>query len=90
MFKNLFCLVLFLFFSFIVAAQRPVAAGKDSAAAIRIKTIPSNYYTQHLGVVCKQELRMQKSLGLNLFFRLGSKDQVDYMEQKPRAVRRIP
>ena len=47
-----------------------------------IKIIPSNYYTQHIGVFCKKELQLQKRTGLNLFFRLGSKEYVDYLERK--------
>jgi hypothetical protein len=50
-----------------------------------IKIIPSNYYTQHIGVFCKKELKLQKQTGLNLFFRLGSKNYVDYLERKPNT-----
>jgi hypothetical protein len=90
MFKNLFCLLLLLSISLLSAAQVSAAGGKDSASAIRIKTIPPNYYAQHLGIICKGELRLQKATRLPLFFRLGSKNYVDYLEQKPRAFRKLP
>ncbi len=50
-----------------------------------IKIIPSNYYVQHVGVICKKEWQLQKKTGLNLYIRLGSKNYIDYLEQKPNA-----
>lgn len=49
--------------------------------------LPQNFYSQHLSFFCKKESQLQKATGLNLFIRLGSKDYVDYLEQKPNAVK---
>jgi hypothetical protein len=45
------------------------------------------YYCNHLGFFCQKELQIQKITSLPLFFRLGSMDYVNYMEQKPNAVK---
>lgn len=51
----------------------------------KISPLPQNFYTQHLSFFCKKEDQLQQRTGLNLFFRLGTKDYVDYLEQKPNA-----
>ena len=53
--------------------------------SISLKILPQNFYSQHLGFFCKKEVQLQKATSLNLFFRLGSKEYVDYLEQKPNA-----
>jgi hypothetical protein len=50
-----------------------------------LTVLPNGYYTQHLGFICKKEQQLQKALALPLYFRLGSKAYVDYLEQKPHA-----
>ena len=44
--------------------------------------IPQNYYTQHLGFFCRQELKMQQAK-IPVTFRVGSMDQCNTLEQKP-------
>jgi len=44
--------------------------------------IAPNFYTQHMGAVCKVELKMQKQIKFPLVIRMGSKDYVDRMEGK--------
>ena len=44
--------------------------------------IPQNYYTQHLGFFCRQELKMQQAK-VPVTFRLGSMEQCNRLEQKP-------
>ncbi len=61
---------------------------KDTLTPINIKTIPANYITQRLSFFCKKEMQIQKTTGLNLFFRLGNKEYVDYLERKPNAIKR--
>jgi hypothetical protein len=45
--------------------------------------LPQNFYTKHMGLVCKMELSLQKTSGLPFYFRLGSLRYVDYLEKKP-------
>ena len=82
--KRLIGAALFLFVSFQSAAQ---AVPADTLRPISIKTVPSNYATQHLGYFCRKELQLQRLTGTRVFIRLGSKEYVDYLEQKPNARR---
>lgn len=62
---------------------RPVM---DTAAKkITLKIVPQNFYNQHLSFFCKKEVQVQKLISLPLFIRLGSKEQVDYLEKKPNS-----
>lgn len=61
---------------------------KDSAINKPFIVVPKSYYNYHLGFICKQEWKLQKTTGINLFFRLGSKEYVDFLEQKPNARKR--
>jgi hypothetical protein len=45
-------------------------------------SISSTYYTEHLGMMCKEELKLEKVIKFPVKIRLGSKDQVDYLEGK--------
>jgi hypothetical protein len=47
--------------------------------------LPQNFYSRHTGFFCRQEARVQKALALPVYFRLGSKSYVDYLERKPNA-----
>ncbi len=77
-----------LFFSLTMYSQNAPTLLKDTLLPINIKTVPANYYTQHLSFFCKKEAQFQKTTGLNLFFRLGNKEYVDYLERKPNAIKR--
>jgi hypothetical protein len=54
---------------------------------IFLNPVPGSYHYSHLGFFCKQELQLEKTITLPLRFRLGSLDYVNYMEQKPNAVK---
>ena len=61
----------------------PLLPVKDSAKVMAPQnTLPVNFYSTHLGVACKVELNLEKGIKLPLRIRLGSKDQVDYLEGK--------
>ncbi len=77
-----------MFFSLASYSQSAPLILKDTLLPINIKTVPANYYIQHLSFFCKKEVQIQKSTGVNLFFRLGNKEYVDYLERKPNAVKR--
>lgn len=44
--------------------------------------LKGNYTVIQYSFICKKEWQIQKSTNINFFFRLGSKDYVDYLEQK--------
>ena len=52
-----------------------------------IRVLPRNFYSQHLGFFCKKEVQLQKLTTLPVYFRLGTKEYVDYLEKKPNAKR---
>ncbi|MEO6069608.1 MAG: hypothetical protein ABIN57_13305 [Chitinophagaceae bacterium] len=59
----------------------------DSAQRFLYPIITQNYYTKNMSPICKKELEIQKRTKVNVFFRLGSKSYVDYLEQKPNATK---
>ena len=86
--RIILCVVLILFLGCLkVEAQRTFAPVADSSTIwTGLRVLPQNFYNQHLGFFCKKENQLQKATKLNVFFRLGSKNYVDYLEKKPNAV----
>ena len=50
--------------------------------------LPRNFYNQHTGFFCQQEVQLQKATRLPVYVRLGTKDYVDYLERKPNAIKK--
>jgi hypothetical protein len=74
-------------FAFLVHAQSGLPKiVVDSAHVNHYPIITQNYYTKGLSFFCKKELQLQKLTNVNVFFRLGSKQYVDYLEKKPNAL----
>ena len=83
---SLLFFMLLLLISLKAASQQRLQLMSDSGTkAISLKILPKNFYNQHLSFFCKKELQLQKLTSLPVFFRIGSKDYVDYMEKKPNA-----
>jgi hypothetical protein len=77
----------FLLFQGDALAQLRLTALSDSAkAGFSLPVLPQNFYNQHLSFFCKKEAQLQKLTSLPLIIRVGSKDEVDYLEKKPHAV----
>lgn len=96
-FWNKFCglAAIFLLCSFISHAQKAIvekkfiqkfneirASNTLNTTPIQLNTIPQNYYTQHFGIMCKQELAIEKMTKVPFRFRLGSLEQCNYLEGK--------
>lgn len=76
--------------SFSAGTSNPYAGRKLEPVVFSLKAIPvisPGYYTERLGFFCRKELQLQKITVLPLRIRLGSADYVNWLEQKPNAVK---
>ncbi|MGZ5190362.1 MAG: hypothetical protein ACXWCZ_05035 [Flavisolibacter sp.] len=70
------------------ASQLHLKASMDTVTKnFNIRVLPQNFYNKHIGFFCKKEVQIQKLVSMPVYFRLGSKDYVDWMERKPNAKR---
>ncbi len=60
---------------------------KRDCSTPSMPVISSNFYTQNFGFFCKKELQLEKITKVPFKFRLGSVQQVDWMEGKTTVVR---
>jgi len=58
---------------------------KQDCTTTSMPVIGSNFYTQNFGFFCKKELQLEKIIKVPFKFRLGSVQQVDWMEGKANA-----
>lgn len=85
------CLFLLIFFivpmshaqTWTPASEWKVTA-KDSLAATPIRLVPENNYSKGLTFFCRNEWLLEKKTGVPFRFRLGSVDQVNWLEGKQR------
>ena len=60
----------------------PAISHVKSSECLPVYVVPQNYYAQHLGFFCRQELILQRAK-IPMIFRLGSVEQSNYFEEKP-------
>ena len=58
------------------------AATPHSFFSFRLSRLPDDYYNLNLGWACKQEWKLEKATSIPLRIRLGSIEQVNYLEGK--------
>jgi len=82
-------LTLVLLNSMKAAAQLSLKPVRDTVDKLSLlHPLPQNFYNQGLGFFCRKENQLQKITSLPLYFRLGSKEYVDYLEKKPNSFRK--
>ncbi len=62
----------------------PTKAITDSSSTTPFRLLPEDYYIKNLSFFCKKELQVEKITKIPLRFRLGSMEQVNFLEGKNR------
>ena len=56
---------------------------KDHKKVLPVQSVPPAFYACNLAFFCRQEIKFEKATKIPLKFRLGSVQQVDFLEGKP-------
>jgi hypothetical protein len=60
---------------------------RNNTATLKISPVSPSLVTSNMGFFCQKELMLDKITPLPIRFRLGSLDYVNWMEQKPNAIK---
>lgn len=56
---------------------------------ILLNLVPASFSSSQFGFFCQKELQLEKVIAIPVRFRLGSLEYVNWMEQKPNALKPI-
>ncbi len=63
------------------------SVSKKAEGYFLLNPVPASFYSNNLGFFCQKELKLEKLTSVPFRFRLGSLDYVNYLEQKPNALK---
>jgi hypothetical protein len=61
--------------------------GNSPRFSLLTSPLQPDYYSKGMGFMCQKELQLEKMTAIPVRLRLGSVDYVNYLEQKPNAIK---